>query len=950
MSDKDANYKRDGEPLQANVDKRRRTGSNADEAKSGSNFSKPNLISSLLNDNSSESMNATAISSTTTSMEDIIVDRSNQRRSKTACDRCRKRKTKCSGFHPCRSCELVGAECVYPRKAKKVSILDVELEEYQQKIESLQEELDSLKKSQDLKFRQLSVPPPQLKQSTPQISDSVVGSKLILSVWLGSASSELICWNLKEFAKSKIQRKAPFPRSDAKPNSELEISPDFSSFLEETAYDHLLNDYTPGVFTKDITPIKEVLKDVEYVELMQLLDSVVLFINSGYLTVDPGSFREKSKSYFNSSGKFHVNSINNKTNDYFLFKMLMILSLGEIYSRKATLASVNLLPNPLGKTAVPGLKYFKMVVKYIPPTFQLLSIAKANVNDTLQVIELFGLIAMYLRCLDKKQLAVMFTLNALELGVSINLHKANDNEDPNSHHNKIWWATYCLNRFFSSRIGQPLLLTPKEITRSYPGLNDDSKNYTLPPQSNDDFSNSDTMKFYIHLAKIADLITNDLYSFKTPFNNKLYLNSTLRILEKLIDWVDNIPDYLRLKIPTNDNYKTINENNRLIYTLHLNYLHHIYLTCIPILLNFTKAKLISYKKKNDYNEFLDLKTLPKNISHIIIACVNAAQLTINIFMAIYREKLLRIFGFTDLDYLLSSSLIVINCLILKVNVAKQEKLQNYSFEDYLEVAMNLIYEMKLRGNLVAKGKLDQIVDLLVSLHDLFIELGYTRIYQNLSKYSSINNPLLSSNSVVGNGLTPTSNPASPGMAITSNLRGGENYLENANKKPKSMLNPKFIKPNSPHPSKSPMYADPTGELDDFLSFQSITSPQIFNMGVNELLDQFQFGGDGLDSAFLTGPGILNEDVTLLDMSQQQQLNQLHEQQLRQQQNLQALQQMRQQHQQLQQLQPLANQLQSESMTRQIESDGSELFTVTEEDMLFMDQIIQDFQSTSSLNQ
>lgn len=828
-----------------------------------------------------------------------------QRRLKAACNRCRKRKTKCSGLHPCRTCELIGAECVYPRKAKKVTILDVELEEYQNKIESLQAELEELKRlaAEEVKRlttpRQLAaLPPPQHKQPG-EAGDAIVDSKLTLSVWLGSASSELVCWNLKEFAKSIIQRKQP--RTDTKLTSELEISPDFSSYLEETAYDHLLNDYTPGVFTKDITPIKEVLKDVQYDELMQLLDSVVLFINSGYLTVDPGSFREKSKAYFDSMGNFHVDSINNNTNDYFLFKLLMILALGQIYGKNATLSAGHIIPNPQGQ--VPGLKYFKMVVMYLPPTFQLLSLAKSNISNTLQVIELFGLIAMYLRCLDKKQLAVVFTLNALEMGVSINLHKGNDKEDPNSHHNKIWWATYCLNRFFSSRIGQPLLLTPKEITRSYPGFKQGSTKYTLPPQSKDDFSNADTMRFYIDLAKIADMITNDLYSFKSPFNTKLYLNSTLRILEKLIDWVDNIPDYLRLVIPTNDNYKSINENNRLIYTLHLNYLHHIYLTCIPILLNFTKSKLISFKKNNDRHEFLDLKTLPKNISHIIIACVNASQLTINIFMAIYREKLMRIFGFTDLDFLLSSSLTFINCLMLKVNVTKQEKLLNYTFEEYLEVAMNLIYEMKLRGNMVAKGKLDQIVDLLVSLQEVLEELGYTRIYQNLHKYSST---VSVSSPVVDHSLVPTSSSAAdPGIALTSNIRGG-NYQK-------------------PQPVK-PMFPEHT----DFLTFQSIPSPQMFSMGVNELLDQFQFG-DGIDSGFLTGPGILNEDVTLLDMNQQQQLLQ----------NLHGLQ-MRQEQVRLQPSQPLPTLL-TQSDTQ--EPSYTELFTVTKEDMMFMDQIIQDFHDT-----
>lgn len=570
---------------------------------------------------------------------------------------------------------MVGSHmCVFPRKRKRITIYDTDLDKYKEEIDALKKELSSYKKLADTK-----------------------ADKMNFSIWLGSASGELVCWNLKTFAR--------LLKSDLK-QDQLEILPDFSSFIEETAYDYILNHKYEG-------DNWSVLEGLTYNRAMQLLDNVVVFVNLGYLTIDPVEFRKLAKRYFANDVL-----VVPEREDYFLLKMLMVLALGEIYSVEAIIR-----PSAKPMKEVPGLRFFQLVIQHVPPVFQLLSLSKASFADTIQVIELFGLIAIYLRVLDKKQLAVIFTLNALEMGISINLHK--DHEGPNEHLSKVWWATYCLNRFYSSRVGQPLLLRTEEITRSYPLIN---KSSTSIPLSKDDFANPDTMRFYIDLAKIADIITNDLYSLKVPFDNKQYLNSTLRILEKLIDWVDSIPDYLKLEIPGPGS--KINENNRLVYTLHLNYLHHIYLTCIPILLNYAKARMLSHSQAKA-SDTLDLQTLPRNISRIILACINASQVTINIFIATYRDRLLRTFGFTDLDYLFSSSLMFIVCLILNIRPQKQD-----SFEEYLEVAMNLIYEMRQRGNLVAKGKLSQIVDLVISLKEMLFGLGYTKIFDNLYKYES----------------------------------------------------------------------------------------------------------------------------------------------------------------------------------------------------------------------
>lgn len=654
-------------------------------------------------------------------------------RSKFACLRCRKRKTKCSGEFPCRSCSSTGADCKYPRKPKWIKVYDTEIEEYQNKVESLEKELRRLKGSNNRvlagdeginsptgesglnlssDFKLGSSNESKLNLSNnPKLGLSIGVSKLNLSVWLGCASSELICWNLKQFTVRS-----------SNPSKDLLISPDFSSFREERKYDFILEKQSNHQLIEEVD-VREILKDLTFSELELLFDNVVTFINSGYLTVDPFEFIEHSKQYFDENG-FKFDKLNfQRSSNYFFLKLVTILALGKIYSKDS-----NLGIQTQRLEEVPGLNYFKLVIKYLPSPFELMSLSKSSVNETFEIIELFGLIAVYLRILDKKNAAVMFTLNALQMCIALNLHKNRQlrsveiNSKPTHYINRIWWGTFCLNRFYSSRIGQPLLLQLEDITTC------DIAEATTPPTSRYDFSNDVSMKFYILLAKIADRITNEIYCFKLPFNNKQYLQSILSIMEMLVDWANNIPPFLRLELSG----QVYDGNDRLTNTLHLNYLHHIYLTCIPILVNFVKVKIINFdKSKLTTLRPLYLTELPKNLSNLVLTIINASQLTMNIFMSLYKRRFVSAFGFTDLDYLTSSALVFLICLILKIDNSKEKC---HSYQEYLEVSMNLIHEMKVMGNEIARGKLDQLIDLMESLTDLLQELGYTDLLSKLHRY------------------------------------------------------------------------------------------------------------------------------------------------------------------------------------------------------------------------
>lgn len=683
------------------------------------------------------------------------------RRAKSACIRCRNRKTKCSGDIPCKRCKNGNFKCEYMRKRKRVSLYDTEIEDYVHKIQALEKEVQDLKQSlggehgkgastadnnnsNNSNENGSNIYSGSRKHPTKDLTGNAIDSKgsVDLSVYLGSGSSELVCWNLKRFIMNQ--------KNQVK-SLEVFFSPEFNSFIEESVYDYLLTDTTiPSLYAVETLTIDKV---------ESLLGNVVLFINSGYLTLDPISFKKKLPQYFDSNGVFKIDklkrgssggspirtpstvaslnspspSVTADSDYFFLIKIIMICTLGEIYSPECSLGS-RLQNDNLGineptsnnvnftLSTTPGLQFFKIVIHFLPSIFSTLNLSRKNLESNLDIIELLGLISMYLRCIDKKNLAVMFTINALQLCISMNLHKKSNNTTET----RIFWSIFCLNRFFCLRIGKSLLLREDEITTPLPTFDSRIDNQAKSPSS-EEFSKSNLMVHYIYLAKIAEQITNEIYCFKPLIvdKNKEYLNSILTIVHDLVDWVSQLPEFLRLRLPLESG----NPSNRLIYTLHLNSLHHIYLSCIPILLNLTKLRIAN--NKDNLQTAIDLEQLPKNIRTIIRMCIQSSQLTINLFIALYKENLTRIFGFTDLDYLFSSSLVFIICLILRLPNIEE----NYTYEEYLQVAINLIGEMKNRGNLVARGKLNQILDLTQNLKNGTVgQHEFDSLYQYIKGY------------------------------------------------------------------------------------------------------------------------------------------------------------------------------------------------------------------------
>ncbi|KAI8714938.1 Fungal-trans domain-containing protein [Fusarium sp. LHS14.1] len=103
------------------------------------------------------------------------------------------------------------------------------------------------------------------------------------------------------------------------------------------------------------------------------------------------------------------------------------------------------------------------------------------------------------------------------------------------HRVRVWWSVYILDRFLSSKIGLPLLISDDDISVDMP-----STNSTL---NSGDFGDHVHFMAVVRLAKIAGNISRSLY-VRTP-QRGTFLQRVERIREELNQWRDQLLEHMK---------------------------------------------------------------------------------------------------------------------------------------------------------------------------------------------------------------------------------------------------------------------------------------------------------------------------------------------------------------------------------------------------------------------
>jgi len=164
------------------------------------------------------------------------------------------------------------------------------------------------------------------------------------------------------------------------------------------------------------------------------------------------------------------------------------------------------------------------------------------------------LLALYSLETNRRHAACTFVGSALRLatimGLHINIgHAQLPDPELREHRIRVWWTAYSLDRFLSSKIGLPLLISDDDILVDLPAGN--------PALNSGDFGDHLHFVAVLRLAKIAGKISRSLYVRKAQRGT--FLHRVEKIGEELDQWREQLPDRIKSEF---DRAQDGNENSQ----------------------------------------------------------------------------------------------------------------------------------------------------------------------------------------------------------------------------------------------------------------------------------------------------------------------------------------------------------------------------------------------------
>lgn len=420
--------------------------------------------------------------------------------------------------------------------------------------------------------------------------------------------------------------------------------------------------------------LQHLMKSLTLKDALRLIDQCHFYLNDIYFPYDVRLLKLKLQRYYRPVT--HFTSFLQEEKTYFKPLVLLTIALGKRYFGESDNMTQSLV------------SYSLMLISPI--------VNLRSQSENYLVVSVYTMASFYFRSMNLEDDAIMYSNLALQFAMHINLHHfKRENKLQEEIKSRVMWVSFGTNRTLSAKMGNPFILSAKQITRPLPKIiSYDEEGNIIPREDGyslqDRCPNEEDFQFYIRLTRVAEQICKVIYSQKSPQN----LMSNLEdIIQKLISWNSTLPENYRFDktSSTKDSKK-----RRLICSLHLNYCFCIHLTTIPVLYSFVEQK----KKAQD-----QVPAINQNLTELITICINAAEMTVNILMDLNKERSLALFGVMDLDYLYSAALAFFMCGdVLSIRTAENKK--------SLGSCLLLLGEMSGNGNDSAKMKYQRLLDLI----------------------------------------------------------------------------------------------------------------------------------------------------------------------------------------------------------------------------------------------
>ncbi|KAK7433292.1 hypothetical protein QQZ08_000230 [Neonectria magnoliae] len=242
-------------------------------------------------------------------------------------------------------------------------------------------------------------------------------------------------------------------------------------------------------------------------EAQRLLETAMFYIGHTQHHVDARDFSDRMWFFYaNKDDPAQLGSP-------WCLEMMLVIAIGTLFDA-----------NPEGNGEFSGIELFEYVHKNVPTLTAMHSYGKLGV-------EIFGLFAIYLQNMHRREEAYLYISTALRLAISHKYHQVSGTKhlmkSEKVHLNRLWWTVYMQERRLAAATGNPS------------GIRDESIDVELPTNS-PGFAPAGPLCINIKIARVTGRILSVLYG-PEPHTEDTFVPNVQEIVKSLYDISQEIP-------------------------------------------------------------------------------------------------------------------------------------------------------------------------------------------------------------------------------------------------------------------------------------------------------------------------------------------------------------------------------------------------------------------------
>ncbi|RDH26966.1 hypothetical protein BDQ94DRAFT_164039 [Aspergillus welwitschiae] len=563
-----------------------------------------------------------------------------------ACERCKKRKVKCSGNSPCETCTSRGATCIFQKAEKKVIVS----ERYLRHLQECYTRTEAAHKERETSCTDNRSSPTTREVASPNIRlNEVVGEGPIMNPLVSSTSFYLrdtighyrFCGPSSTWSFSQrvfLMLKAHEPNF---------LSPELPFHVDGSIWELRWTRTT-----LDDSSMFEGLPSLN--DMLYLLTVVKHHSCEMLFLVDEQEFMPRLHEFYEKGIETA------KRNLLWFVQYLLIVALAK------GLLAVSKSPG-----TPPGSPFFERAMSLMPEFVPL----QRHPNLAMQVLILT---CLYLVLVDMKGAAYSYIGQAIRMCIIEGLHREPPVEIFGSQFGNqcrnIWWTAYILDRQLSAMVGAPTSIQDAEITSSLPILYDNSESAKV-------------LTAHVKLSRVVGDVLGSVYTADIG-RRRSFISTIQSVLRDMAGILRDIED-----ISAMNAHQSLRTVSAVTSNLALTYHQCIVLATRPLFFYFLVGRL---KKRGSHCE-RNRPLVSPQLKPLLETSLQSANFSLRTSTLLHEQSLLESLLPLNLDNIFSSAFIIIVASFI-------DPLLVPDMPTYVTAASKILDKLVSKGNLAAHSR------------------------------------------------------------------------------------------------------------------------------------------------------------------------------------------------------------------------------------------------------